>query len=227
MEVHIRTKIEDFWSAVESAAVKIGEDILEIRANPGSNEWLWINGELISADAEEDKWFHAKLSGFLVRFKASRDTREANIYLEGAKEYLLLKTFKSFVRVDVNWKGSGNYYGSTGLLGSHANNGARLGREGQPIEDVNAFGQEWQVREDDPQMFHSYEGAVVAPNKCVLPPSWEDPAKVQLRTRRLAESGMTSEDAEAACDHLVDAEEKKACVFDVLATQDLAMAGAW
>jgi hypothetical protein len=38
---------------------------------------------------------------------------------------------------------------------------------------------------------------------------------------------MTQADAEKACNHLSDPEEIEACVFDVLATQDLDMASAW
>jgi hypothetical protein len=45
--------------------------------------------------------------------------------------------------------------------------------------------------------------------------------------RRLRASNMTQEDAEKACDHLQDPEEIKACIFDVIATQDLSMASAW
>ena len=154
-------------------------------------------------------------------------TRQANIYLEGSKEVVMLKAFKSFVRVDIDPDGSKNYDNSLGLLGSHAHNGQRLGRDGKTfIEDFDAFGQEWQVQPMvDGQLFHTYEGAVVG-EKCILPPAF-DSDKVQLQQRRLAESGMTHENAEAACDHLLDPEEKQACVFDVLATQDLSMASAW
>ena len=52
------------------------------------------------------------------------------------------------------------------------------------------------------------------------------PAKQQLRQRRLAD-GMETESAEAACAHLEDAQDRQACVYDVIATQDVSMAGAW
>jgi hypothetical protein len=231
MQIQIRTKITDWWSSVEAAAVKIGEETLEIQANLDSTEWMWINGQANDV-LEDGKWYHARLSGFLVRFKQTMtragEMREANIYFEGsdkagAKDPLVLKTFKSFVHLDVNWKGSDNYNGATGLLGSQAHAGARLGRSGELIEDVNAFGQDWQVSETDAQLFHSYEGVVVAPNKCRMPE--ETLAKQEMRNRRLAE-GMSYEQAEAACDH-ASAEEKDACIYDVLATQDVDMAGAW
>jgi hypothetical protein len=231
MDIHIRTKISDFWSAVETAAVKIGDEVIEIHADPDSHDWLWFNRQA-NGELEDGTWYHSQVAGFLVRYREVTGrvglTREVNIYLEGSKEILRLKAFKSFVRIDIAWTGSKNYDNSMGLLGSQAHNGLRLARDGKTfIEDVNAFGQEWQVQPMvDGQLFHSYENAVVG-KKCVLPPSMDSEELAMRQQRRLAESGMTLEDAEDACDHLVDPEEKQACVFDVLATQDLSMASAW
>ncbi|CAB9503895.1 von Willebrand factor type D protein [Seminavis robusta] len=159
-------------------------------------EWVWINGKA-NGVLEDGKWYHASLNGLLVRFKQSfgkkSTTREVNIYLNqgSSKEVLAMKTFKSFVRVDVDWKNSDNYDYSRGLLGSHAQNGKRLGRQ------------------------------------CVLPPTVESAQKQQIRNRRLAESGITTEIAEKACAHVKDPEEQKDCVFDILATNDVSMASVW
>merc|ERR1712232_70784 len=145
-------------------------------------------------------------------------------------EVLIMKTFKSFVRIDINWKGSDHYYNSVGLLGSHAHEGKRLSRDGKFIEDVNAFGQEWQViPEVDGSLFHDYEGAVVG-KKCTMPPTYHKGDKVDvssLRRRRLGASDLDQAAAEKACNHLVDPKEKQACVYDVIATQDLSMASTW
>ena len=231
MDIHIRTKIRDFWSSVETAALKIGDEILEIQARPDSKDWLWLNGQ-VNEVLESGKWYHSLLSGFLVRFKQSMGEvgliREVRVSLEGtAREVLALKAVNSFVRVSINWKGSKNYENSTGLLGSHAHGGERLGRDGITfIEDINAFGQEWQVQPMvDGQLFHSYVGAVVD-QKCVLPPAYT-PEMQQLRRRRLAESEVTEEAAKKACVHLIDPKEISSCVYDVLATQDLKMALDW
>jgi len=225
MTVHIRTKIQDFWSSVESAAIKIGEDFLEVAGGEGK-EWIWVNGEANEV-LEEQTWYRTSLAGFLVRFKQTGSVREANIYLEGAKEVLVIKTYHDFVRVDINWVDSENYGGSVGLLGAKDNEGIRVGRDGTEIKDVNAFGQEWQVKEDEDKLFHNYDPTVVqAPAKCVLPPSMTD-EKIALRKRRLAESDLTEEKAEKACEHVQGASERKACVYDILATQDINMAGAW
>eukprot|EP00980_Cylindrotheca_fusiformis_P023719 scaffold10864_cov205-Cylindrotheca_fusiformis.AAC.1 len=46
------------------------------------------------------------------------------------------------------------------------------------------------------------------------------------RRRRLGESSITNEQAEAACAPIEDALDRKDCVYDVLVTQDLTMVGA-
>ncbi|CAB9505448.1 expressed unknown protein [Seminavis robusta] len=229
MDIHIRTKIEDFWSSVESAAIRIGDASLEIKADPSSDNWLWINGEAAPKQVGKNM-LRADLGGFMVRYKEhGPNVREALVYLvtgkDSHKEFIVFKTFKSFVKIDVDWKDSSNYENSLGLLGSHDQNGKRLARDGKTfIQDYIEFGQEWQVLGSEPKLFHSYEGAVVG-RKCVMPPAFK--AAQKLRKRRLAESSLTEADADKACKHLADAEEIKSCVYDVLATQDLSMASVW
>ena len=228
MDVHIRTKIEDFWSSVESSAIQLGDETMEIQANPESDEWLWVNGKAISVGAQTGKWYETEIAGYVLRYKeSSASVREASIYFKGHVERIVFKTFKSFVRVDVDWESSPEHYkGSVGLLGSFDLNGLRVGRDGEtPIMNNNEFGQEWQVSDSDPALFHSYEGAVVN-QKCVMPPAYSADKAAKVK-RRLRASNMTENDAAKACDHLHDPEEIKACVFDVIATQDLSMASAW
>ena len=60
------------------------------------------------------------------------------------------------------------------------------------------------------------------PAKCIQP---EDPQG--QRRRRLAESGIKMEEAEAACAKLENPLDRKDCVYDIIATQDLDIAGAY
>lgn len=94
--------------------------------------------------------------------------------------------------------------------------GQRLARDGKIlIEDVNAFGQEWQVTKEEPMIFMipraPFAGedckmhAVDKANKCC----------------RLGETVAQSV-AEAACAHAGDSIEQ--CVYDVMATGDLELA---
>ena len=220
MTVHIRTKIETWWSYVEAAVVKIGQDTFEIQQNQ-----FHMNGSPVDMNLVTEDPTHATLGGLKLRYMRIKDNIEAHIYL-GNGEKIVMKTFKGFIKVQMAAEGSSHYTGSHGLLGRFPD-GMRVARDGETlIEDVNAFGQEWQVRADEPKLFHSYDDAWVVPagQTCAMPDT--SPAKQQLRARRLAD-GLAEEAAEKACAHLAGADERKACVFDVISTQDMDMAGAW
>jgi len=52
------------------------------------------------------------------------------------------------------------------------------------------------------------------------------PAVDRSTRRLLAESDLTYEDAEKACEHL-QAEERDDCIYDVIASSDIEIAGAY
>jgi hypothetical protein len=224
LTIHIRTKIETWWSYVEAAVVKIGEDSFEIQQNQ-----FYKNGEAIDMSVVTEEPTKSDVAGNLLRYKRKGGNIEALIYF-GNGENLKLKTYKGFVTVQVGEQDetSSVYQGSHGMLGNYPD-GARVGRDHVTlIEDVNAFGKEWQVLPEEPKLFASYDAEWVVPagQTCAMPEETE--AKVSLRRRRL-ENGMPMDEAEKACAHLKDAAEHKACVYDVIATQDLSMAsgGVW
>merc|ERR1712087_316660 len=89
------------------------------------------------------------------------------------------------------------------------------------LDDLYEFGNEWQVLPSEPMLFHEVEQPQF-PKKCVVP---EDP--MGARRRRLDEMTITEKQAEAACSHIKNALDRKDCVYDTIATQDLDMAGAY
>ena len=82
-------------------------------------------------------------------------------------------------------------------------------------------GREWQVLPSEPMLFREMEEPQF-PKECVEP---EDPQGE--RRRRLDEMTVAEEDAEAACAHLQNEWDRKDCVYDIIATQDLGMVGAY
>lgn len=226
LTIHIRTKIETWWSYVESVVIKIGEETLEFTGQD-KEEWLWLTG--VASTGDSDKFTEAKLGGNLVRYRehyrAGRPTNhEAHIFL-GHGEKIMLKSFESFVKVEFINGSEETLGGSRGILGTYPD-GKRLGRDGFTVmEDVNDYGMEWQVTKEEPKLFNSYDDAWVVPASqyCEMPS--ESAKKQALRRRRLAE-GISTEAAEQACSHLSGA-DLSACVFDVIATQNTDMAGAW
>jgi len=224
MRVHIRTKIETWWSYVQAVAIQIGDETVEITGGQNNNQWIFTNG-VPNKPMEDGNFFVTKFAGLTFRTMQKGGNKEAHIYL-GNGEKLLIKTYYDFVKVAIKGEESIHYTGSLGLLGTFPE-GKRVSRDGVTIiEDVNKFGQEWQVKPDEPKLFHSYDDAWVVPSdqKCAMPS--ESVAKTNLRRRRLV-NGIDASKAEKACSHLQSSVDRKACIFDVLATQDVGMAAVW
>ena len=121
-----------------------------------------------------------------------------------------------------------------GLMGTYVG-GKLIGRDGVTLHEVmdgksNDFGVEWQVRDTDPQLFATSR-APQWPAKCIYP---EDvPIDVQEKRRWLRKfidnhrrlNEISAEEAIAACAKW-PADERRMCVFDVMASGDLELAEA-
>jgi hypothetical protein len=224
LELQIRTKLIRFWSYIRSAAIRIGDDILEIggSADPvltEANNHYWINfeyqGELTT------------LGGFPIVYHLqdmyqSKRWFEIDLSSKYPGQKIVISTFKEFVRVDFQ-NGSNASFGNTvGMLGSFRT-GKTLARDGvTEIDDFSMLGNEWQVLPDENMLFHDISKPQF-PEKCIEP---EDP-RGERRRRRLGESSITERQAEAACASIEDPLDRKDCVYDVLATQDIGMVGAY
>ena len=107
------------------------------------------------------------------------------------------------------------FHDSHGMMGEFLT-GRMLARDGETvIEDPNQFASEWQVRKDEPMLFHTVDGPQ-HPEACLLP----TPTKT---ARRLGQSLVEKSAAEAACADWPE-DMKRNCIADVLATGDLELA---
>jgi hypothetical protein len=139
------------------------------------------------------------------------------VYL-GGRERIKIKTYKDFVSVLIEQGKSEHFLHSVGLMGDFRN-GDKIARDVKTVlDDANAFGQEWQVLDTEPSLFHALR-LPQHPQKCIMP----TPAQVSQLRRRLAETSSADElAAEKVCAHW--GEGKDDCIFDVLTTGDLEMA---
>jgi hypothetical protein len=210
MHIHGRTKIHSDWSAFESAAIMIGDDILEIH---GQNE-QWING----VDIE----FPAYIGGYSVTMQQpAKHIRRFIVHL-GDGERIFIKTFKEFLYVEMEGSRTRDFAGTIGMLGSFES-GHKVGRDHQTImTDPTAFGMEWQVRDTDPQLFHFVDGPQF-PDRCMLP---EHPKTESVKSLRRNLKTISQEDAKKACS-TAGAAYQEDCIADVIATHNLEMAGAY
>lgn len=214
LDVHIRTKIKTWWSYIESAAIKIGDDTFEVKGGSYPVSY-WING--VEGKAPENKQnLESTVGGHEISYNAPTD-HQSMFFFHGLG--LSIETYNEFVRVNVRAGSEGNLDGALGLMGTFPE-GAKVARDGKTVMvDMDAFGQEWQVRDTEDKLFHVLAGAQ-HPAKCMMP------TVAQRESRRLRESSIDLNDAKKACARVAE-EDFDACVFDVLATNDKNMAGSY
>lgn len=223
MDIHMRTARMRVWSYISNAAIRIGVDILEVRGGNHKN-FFWINGvsgsqeEIGTNEGNDEMTLATSLSGHPINFKQiSSKHREFAIDI-GSNEKIIINMWNSFVGVHIHNSRYEHFKESVGLMGSYPS-GIRLARDNKTIlDDLNEFGQEWQVLSSEPKLFHKIEGPQF-PDRCEIPSSSE-------MRRRLGESKVSLEDAKKACAN-VNEETVDLCVFDVMATNDKSTVGAY
>ena len=220
MRIHLRLKQVRFWSYVQSVAVQIGDDTLEVRGGfhiPFTE--YWVNGKQGPA-MKVSHVLPFTIGDHKVRFRVLNDhTFQFKVFL-GDKESILLRSVKDWMKIEMQHHTKEIFGNSTGILG-HYETGQMWARDGVAVfdeADTNSFGMEWQVREDEPMLFHNVEGPQY-PEQCTMPSS------VSAR-RRLGESKITRNAAAKACAH-ASASDKSDCIFDVLAADDIDMAAMY
>ncbi|CAJ1936567.1 unnamed protein product [Cylindrotheca closterium] len=221
IDVHIRTKLVRHWSYIKNAVIRIGNDILE------------IEGSALDFDSKTHYWINYEYQGELVEFAGFPVTtfsqqgtavtkNRIEIDLDSAYpgQKIVLSTYKEFVKVSFENASEESFGKSAGMLGEFKT-GKTLARDGVTVlDDFTELGNEWQVLPSDKHLFHEMS-APQFPDRCIDP---EDPRGDR---RRLGGSFVSEEEAEAACTGLKDELDRKDCVYDILATQDLEMAGAY
>lgn len=204
----IRTKIRFAYSYIESAAIQIGDDILEV-SSYGIYAWNGISSANLAT---------ATLGGFPVTHQHQGEYGHLFTIQVGTKEAILVKVYKDMVGVKFEHPTAKNFEKSVGVLGSFLT-GEKLARDGTSVmTDANEYGQEWQVRDGEPQLFMTPSPVT---GKCILP---SDDVIVE-RKRRLGES-VSEEAAHVACKKFTEKAAHEACLYDVMATGDIGAAEA-
>jgi len=215
MDVHIRTTLRDDFSFIESAALRIGTDVLEVS---GWGEYIY-NGV---ASAE----FPFTLGGYPVQFQQvdMKKYRFDIYYAEG--QGIRIQTVKDLVNVQMVNASMHEFEDSVGLLG-HFGGNQLLSRDGNTdyfmTRDFDTFGLEWQVQPNEGMLFDDAREPQ-APKQCIMPA----PKSSETRhLRRLGEASVTQEAAEEACaQYHAEEHARKLCVSDVIALNDLEVADA-
>jgi hypothetical protein len=134
---------------------------------------------------------------------------------------IVISSYNDFIRVDFQNSSNASFGNTVGMLGDFRT-GNTLARDGvTELCDFSMLGNEWQVLPYEIMLFHDISKPQF-PEKCIEP---EDPRGD--RRRRLGESSITEGQAEAACASIADPLDSKDCIYDILATQDIGMVGAY
>ena len=202
--VHGRTEIiEDSWSLISNAAVRIGDDVLEL-SNKGA---LYFNGNEITAD-DEAPMSMAGVYNITREIKMLNNIpkTDVSVSLNEGKSKVKFSLFKRLIAVHVG----AAVEDTNGMLGNRAIDGL-VGRNNIVLDSANDMGAHWQVSNEEPMLFR--EAAFPQyPETCVLP-------KVESRNRKLRSSPVHRRRAEESCAG-VTGDKLQFCIEDVLLTGD-------
>lgn len=214
LEVHVRTKVKYDYSYIATAAIRIGEDILEV-GSWGAHLFNGVDGFDSFPTTMGD---FATVSYTQVSKK--KHTFEINL---GNEARIFISSFKEMVSVTADVKALDNFKDCVGLIGSTS--GAMVTRDGtKSLEhDPIAYGKEWQVRDTEAKLFQNVDHFPQFPEACVLPDS---KSAVASHRRLGAANGITDEAAKIACAKWNRQADMEACMYDIIATGDLEMAQA-
>jgi hypothetical protein len=206
MTAHVRAKARYEYTYIQSAALKIGDDILEV-SGYGAYMLNGISGVELPIKIGADKFTLSKIV---------KNEQDVTFDIEVSEDdHIQVKAFKDLVSVRFVGAEEVEFHDVVGIMGNFQN-GTRFSRDGlRVIEDDNEFGQEWMVGPEDPQLFQVKSSV----SQCRMP----NPVKEQRR--HLGES-ISIEAAKKACEKLSVRGAIEACIYDVIATGDLSVANA-
>merc|ERR1711935_833025 len=125
IDIHIRTKIVRFWSYIQRAAIRIGNDILEVEGSIDMTKVIyWINYEYMGELTD--------LGGFPVTVNENTDRYTIDLDKLYPGQQIQIKTFKEFVGVKVIGGTEDSFGGSVGIIGDFES-GNTYARDGSTV----------------------------------------------------------------------------------------------
>lgn len=207
LDVHIRTVVRYAYSYIQTAAIRVGGELIQI------SEY----GEYVLNSVANAATPYAMAGAYTFRHeKVDKNTDRFHFDLGKGRSFTM-QSYKDMLSFSFNLPALDEELANTvGLLGNYKT-GERLGRDGvTAIEDPVAFGQEWQVRSDESMLFETHQQPQF-PMKCQMP-------NPQARETRRLRGTISKEAAAAACAHIEDIQIRDMCIFDVTSTEDLSLA---
>eukprot|EP00557_Chaetoceros_sp_GSL56_P011948 CAMPEP_0176485058 /NCGR_PEP_ID=MMETSP0200_2-20121128/4841_1 /TAXON_ID=947934 /ORGANISM="Chaetoceros sp., Strain GSL56" /LENGTH=401 /DNA_ID=CAMNT_0017881685 /DNA_START=145 /DNA_END=1350 /DNA_ORIENTATION=+ len=214
--IHVRTTRKLDFSYISGVAMKIGDDVLEVTPNAD----IIFNGSSMNSGDDNQT-----MSG--LPFVITKEEK-------GTKKMIVSYSFDlgngRVINVQANKKRSMMFVrttgifpaDTTGMLGSPKIDSDMVSRDGRKLSeiDVNSYGESWQVKDTDVQLFKERLGPQY-PQKCMYDDAPGATAQLRGRRKLLAKKTVSVEDARAACASITSATKRELCVEDAIAMGDL------
>lgn len=217
IDLHVRTTIQDYFSYIESAALRVGESVIEFHQH-----YFYLDGVKYTAeDLPMTFGGDFKYTISEAEIEAGKNARfyqyfKVDLHQDSS---ILFKFYKKFLTIAVSGHAN-DFADSVGLLGDYAT-GDMLSRSGMVMSDFDQYGFEWQVNPEDAKLFQDARAPQLPFEQCRLPTA----ARPARRKLRGADAALY-EAAKEACAH-VSGSDYDLCADDVMSTGDVGLASLW
>ena len=215
LDLHARTTIQDYFSYIETAALSLGNDVVQFYKT-----YFLVNGEKFHAEDLPMQFGN----GYTIsetpvpESKRTENRKDYSVDLNDGSQ-IRFRFYKQFLTMNVDGHPD-HFEDAVGLLGEYTT-GAMVGREGEAFDDFTDFGFEWQVRPDqDPELFAFQRSPQLPFEQCRMPTAAR-PARRALR----GDTALLGK-AQEACAH-VPGSSYQLCIDDIMTTGDLGLADIW
>jgi len=214
-DLHARTKIQDYFSYIETMAVKIGNDRVEFH-----NDHFYLN-DVKYTPADLPLTFGDKFSVENAPVEHGKNVNYYQYYKVDLHENssVLFKFYKKFLTFEIDGHPA-DFADAVGLMGEF-HTGEMIGRDGRVMENFDEYGFEWQVNPEDNIIFRDATRSPQLPYEQCRMPTGARPSRRHLRSNLVLVA-----QAQEACAHM-SGKGLDLCVDDVLTTGDVGLATLW
>lgn len=210
---------EHMYSYIESSAVRVGEDVVEVHNGRILLNQVEYKDEDLPLEFGQGKNMY-KIYLANVEYKNSGDIRRRSYRLrlddESKIEFKFYSRFMTFELI-----GHEDFADASGMLGAYPH-GIMLDRSGKEMSNFVDFGFEWQVGPSDSTLFSDLRAPQLPYERCRVPTQ----SAQKARRRLLRGDVQLLENAKQACAQTKGG-DFHLCVDDVMMTGDLEMAKEW
>jgi hypothetical protein len=156
LDINIRTSERNGTSYISSAVIKIGSDKIEIQED-GSYYWNDQHNIPLPSLFGDSKLTYVVVDGWLPMWTMT-SPRGGTIFVQ---------IFDVMVDVKISGFSNESVSDSVGLMGDY-DSGFLVNRRGDWMFNIAEFGNDWQVRDTEPMLFHEVQEPQY-PSKCRMP----------------------------------------------------------